>query len=233
MTRSAPTGPSTATSRTSSAWCATADLRVRAHRAARPSSPPSTPRLFRALVVRGARSGWNGCCARCPNRCAGRHPARCPGQWIRRCASRIAAQLVGFRQDWQVWAGDQVADLVRLSTEVVETALSTVDKALGQTDTADAGLRRRPDPARNPADGVQRLAVHGQQGLRGRLRRYRAHLHAHATREIAGALASGRRERPNGWPRAGTRPTGCSARWMRSGCRDEGPAGPRACVSAH
>jgi len=53
--------------------------------------------------------------------------------------------------------------------------------------------------------------------------RYRAHLHAHATREIAGALASGRRDSAqrlaDGWNRA----DGLFALWMRDGCRDEDP----------
>ncbi len=36
----------------------------------------------------------------------------------------------GSGKDWQVWAGDKVADLVQLNAEVVDTALTTVDKAL-------------------------------------------------------------------------------------------------------
>ena len=77
----------------------------------------------------------------------------------------------GSGKDWQVWAGEKVADLVQLNAEVVDTALTTVDKALGETDrTAGPQLRRRPDPARNAAHGVQRLAVHGEQGFRRRLR---------------------------------------------------------------
>ena len=106
-----------------------------------------------------------------------------------------------------MWAGDQVADLVRLNTEVVETALSTVDKALGQTDTA---------PTRDfVADQILRetlLTVSSDwpfmvsKDSAADYARYRAHLHAHATREIAGALASGRRESAErlaqGWNRA-------------------------------
>lgn len=113
----------------------------------------------------------------------------------------------GSGKDWQVWAGDQVVDLVRLNTEVVETALSTVDKALGQTDTA---------PTRDfVADQILRetlLTVSSDwpfmvsKDSAADYARYRAHLHAHATREIAGALASGRRESAErlaqGWNRA-------------------------------
>ena len=36
----------------------------------------------------------------------------------------------GSGKDWQVWSGEQVADLVQLNTEVVDIALTTVDKAL-------------------------------------------------------------------------------------------------------
>ena len=46
----------------------------------------------------------------------------------------------GSGKDWQVWAGEQVADLVQLNTEVVDTALTTVDKALD----ADRSARRTP-----------------------------------------------------------------------------------------
>ncbi len=113
----------------------------------------------------------------------------------------------GSGKDWQVWAGDQVADLVQLNAEVVDTALTTVDKALAQTDTA---------PTRDVvADQILRetlLAVSSDwpfmvsKDSAADYARYRAHLHAHATREIAGALASGRRDTAErlaaGWNRA-------------------------------
>jgi len=100
-----------------------------------------------------------------------------------------------------------VAHLVALNTEVVDTALSTVDKALAQTDTA---------PTRDlVADQILRetlLTVSSDwpfmvsKDSAADYARYRAHLHAHATREIAGALASGRREvaerLAEGWNRA-------------------------------
>ena len=101
----------------------------------------------------------------------------------------------GLRIAWQVWAGEKVADLVQLNAEVVDTALSTVDKALGETDAP---------PARNfVADQILRetlLTVSSDwpfmvsKDSAADYARYRAHLHAHATREIAGALASGRSE---------------------------------------
>lgn len=116
----------------------------------------------------------------------------------------------GSGKDWQVWSGEQVADLVRLNTEVVETALSTVDKAL--TQTASLGS---PTPRDTVADQILRetlLTVSSDwpfmvsKDSAADYARYRAHLHAHATREIADALAAGRRDHAtrlaDGWNRA-------------------------------
>jgi 1,4-alpha-glucan branching enzyme len=113
----------------------------------------------------------------------------------------------GSGKDWQVWAGDKVADLVQLNAEVVDTALTCVDKALAQNDAA---------PARDlVADQILRetlLTVSSDwpfmvsKDSAADYARYRAHLHAHATREIADALASGRRDAATrlaeGWNRA-------------------------------
>jgi 1,4-alpha-glucan branching enzyme len=113
----------------------------------------------------------------------------------------------GSGKDWQVWSGEKVADLVQLNAEVVDTALTTVDKALAQTDVA---------PARDlVADQILRetlLTVSSDwpfmvsKDSAGEYARYRAHLHAHATREIADALAAGRRDAAErlaaGWNRA-------------------------------
>jgi 1,4-alpha-glucan branching enzyme len=113
----------------------------------------------------------------------------------------------GSGKDWQVWAGDKVADLVQLNVEVVDTALSTVDKALEQTGA--------PHARDFVADQILRetlLTVSSDwpfmvsKDSAADYARYRAHLHAHATREIAGALASGRRDTASrladGWNRA-------------------------------
>ena len=90
------------------------------------------------------------------------------------------------------------ADLVQLNTEVVDTALTTVDKALSQTASLDGPL-----PRDRVADQILRetlLTVSSDwpfmvsKDSAADYARYRAHLHAHATREIAGALASGRRD---------------------------------------
>jgi 1,4-alpha-glucan branching enzyme len=116
----------------------------------------------------------------------------------------------GSGKDWQVWSGEQVADLVRLNTEVVETALATVDKALEQG--SEAGGAKPRDYV---ADQILRetlLTVSSDwpfmvsKNSAAEYARYRAHLHAHATREIAGALVAGRRDAAarlaEGWNRA-------------------------------
>ena len=104
----------------------------------------------------------------------------------------------------------KVADLVQLNTEVVDTALTTIDKALTQTASLDG-----PIPRDRVADQILRetlLTVSSDwpfmvsKDSAADYARYRAHLHAHATREIAGALASGRRDAAqrlaDGWNRA-------------------------------
>ncbi len=116
----------------------------------------------------------------------------------------------GSGKDWQVWAGEKVADLVHLNSEVVDTALGTVDKALAQSASPDG------PPARDRvADQILRetlLTVSSDwpfmvsKDSAADYARYRAHLHAHDTREIAGALASGHRQAAqrlaDGWNRA-------------------------------
>ena len=114
----------------------------------------------------------------------------------------------GSGKDWQVWSGEQVADLVALNREVVDTALAAVDKTLAQSTGSTT--------ARNPvADQILRetlLTVSSDwpfmvsKDTAAEYARYRAHLHAHATREIADALAAGRREHAErlaaGWNQA-------------------------------
>jgi 1,4-alpha-glucan branching enzyme len=104
----------------------------------------------------------------------------------------------GSGKDWQVWSGEQVADIVALNAEVVDTALGCVDKALMQH--AAVGV---PTPRDTVADQILRetlLTVSSDwpfmvsKDTAAEYARYRAHLHAHAAREIAGALGAGRRE---------------------------------------
>ncbi|NLG55115.1 MAG: glycoside hydrolase family 57 protein, partial [Rhodococcus sp.] len=59
----------------------------------------------------------------------------------------------GSGKDWRVWAGDQVADLVQLNTEVVATALDAVDKS---RDTLIPGLSA---PRDRVADQILREAL--------------------------------------------------------------------------
>ncbi|MCV7194834.1 1,4-alpha-glucan branching protein domain-containing protein [Mycolicibacterium brumae] len=119
----------------------------------------------------------------------------------------------GSGKDWQVWSGDQVGDLVRLNAEVVDTALNAVDKA-AEVARGAAGLGG-PIPRDRVADQILRetlLTVSSDwpfmvsKNSAAEYARYRAHLHAHATREIAGALAAGRRDAAqrlaDGWNRA-------------------------------
>ena len=116
----------------------------------------------------------------------------------------------GSGKDWQVWSGEQVSDIVRLNTEVVDAALATVDKALTQNASVGA-----PTPRDVVADQILREALLTvssdwpfmvSKDTAADYARYRAHLHAHATREIADALAAGRREHAErlaaGWNRA-------------------------------
>jgi 1,4-alpha-glucan branching enzyme len=107
----------------------------------------------------------------------------------------------GSGKDWRVWAGEQVADFVSLNDEIVQIALDAVDKELGQTT-----LRSRV------ADQILRetlLAVSSDWAFMvskdsaARYARDRAHLHAHAVREITEALTRGRTSRASelasGW----------------------------------
>jgi 1,4-alpha-glucan branching enzyme len=116
----------------------------------------------------------------------------------------------GSGKDWRVWAGEKVADLVQLNTEVVDTALGAVDKALAQS-AAPSGRA----PRDRVADQVLREALLTvssdwpfmvSKDSAADYARYRAQLHAHATREIADALASGHRDvaerLAEGWNRA-------------------------------
>lgn len=116
----------------------------------------------------------------------------------------------GSGKDWQVWSGDQVSDFVALNNEVVDVALATVDKALAQNSAVGA-----PTPRDVVADQILREALLTvssdwpfmvSKGTAADYARYRAHLHAHATREIADAMAAGRREQAHrlatGWNRA-------------------------------
>ncbi|OAT68827.1 1,4-alpha-glucan branching protein [Mycobacteroides immunogenum] len=119
----------------------------------------------------------------------------------------LPASSWGSGKDWHVWNGEKVADLVQLNTEVVDTALTAVDKALGE--------QPAPHTRNRVADQILREALLTvssdwpfmvSKDSAADYARYRAHLHAHATREIAAALASGRHDAAtrlaDGWNRA-------------------------------
>jgi 1,4-alpha-glucan branching enzyme len=112
----------------------------------------------------------------------------------------------GSGKDWQVWAGEQVADLVQLNAEVVDTALTTVDKALEQTDSPHARDFIADQIVRETLTVSSDWPFLVSKDSAADYARYRAHLHAHATREIASTLASGRRDAAwrlaEGWNRA-------------------------------
>jgi 1,4-alpha-glucan branching enzyme len=116
----------------------------------------------------------------------------------------------GSGKDWRVWAGDQVSDLVQLNSEVVATALDTVDKT-HDADTAPG----RPALRNRVNDQILREALMtvssdwafmvSKDSAAG-YARDRAHKHAHATREIAAAVSAGKDAAANrlaeGWNRA-------------------------------
>jgi 1,4-alpha-glucan branching enzyme len=123
---------------------------------------------------------------------------------------QLADSSWGSGKDWRVWAGDQVADLVQLNTEVVQTALDAVDKARGAQRAPG-----RPELRDRVNDQILREAIMTVQSdwafmvskdSAAGYARDRAHLHAHATREIAGAAAAGHLDRArqlaDGWNHA-------------------------------
>ncbi|MGU3434189.1 1,4-alpha-glucan branching protein domain-containing protein [Actinomycetes bacterium M1A6_2h] len=116
----------------------------------------------------------------------------------------LADSSWGSGKDWRVWAGEQVADFVSLNDEVTATALDAVDKELEQSN-----LRNRVN------DQILRetlLTVSSDWAFMvskdsaAQYARDRAHLHAHAVREITEALTRGRTRRAaelaSGWNRA-------------------------------
>ena len=75
----------------------------------------------------------------------------------------------GSGKDWRVWDGAQVADLVDDNARLQKRWLDAVDDAL-RPPAARPRPRLGPALARRPARAVQRLGVHGHQGLRRRIR---------------------------------------------------------------
>ena len=107
----------------------------------------------------------------------------------------LADSSWGSGKDWRVWAGEDVADLVALNSEVTRTALDAVERARrGHRRSDGPELRNRVNDqilretlmavASDWAFMVSKDSAAGYA-------RERAHVHAHALREIAGAAAHG------------------------------------------
>ncbi|MBM7460249.1 1,4-alpha-glucan branching enzyme [Rhodococcus coprophilus] len=131
----------------------------------------------------------------------------------------LADSSWGSGKDWRVWAGDQVSDLVRLNDEVVRTTLDTLDKAHGGRALGAPVLRNRvhDQMLREALLTVSSdWAFMVSKDTAAAYARDRAHTHAHALREIADAVASGRDSAAvrlaDGWNRADNLFPGLDAR---------------------
>lgn len=100
----------------------------------------------------------------------------------------------GSGKDWRVWAGDAVQDLVTLNAEVVATALDTIDFSRDSRDAGQPELRNRVNDQmlRETLMAIASdWAFMVSKDSAAHYARQRAHVHAHALREIADAVASG------------------------------------------
>ncbi|KJV00727.1 hypothetical protein VF34_03824 [Rhodococcus sp. PML026] len=138
----------------------------------------------------------------------------------------------GSGKDWRVWAGDDVADLVKLNAEVSRTALDAVDASRAVRSRAGGPeLRNRVDDqilretlmavASDWAFMVSKDSAAGYA-------RERAHVHAHALREIAAAQQHPARaeELARQWNHADGLFAALDARRLPD-ARREGPGGRR------
>ncbi|NKY35410.1 glycoside hydrolase family 57 protein [Nocardia speluncae] len=114
----------------------------------------------------------------------------------------LADSSWGSGKDWRVWAGDQVRDLVELNEEIVRLALDTTakmraDAPTGRDPVADQLLREAILTV--SSDWAFMVSKDSAAGYA----RDRSHQHAHAVREIAGAVGAGQfaraRELAAGW----------------------------------
>lgn len=114
----------------------------------------------------------------------------------------LADSSWGSGKDWRVWAGDRVRDLVDLNSEIVRLALDTTAKMR-------AGAPTGRDPVADQLLREAILAVSSDWAFMvskdsaADYARDRAHQHAHAVREIAGAVEAGQlgraRDLAAGW----------------------------------
>jgi len=132
----------------------------------------------------------------------------------------------GSGKDWRVWNGPQVADLVQLNAEVVETAMATIDKRR-QNISGPAVRDRVSDQILREAlltvssDWAFLVSKDTAAGYA----RDRAHKHAHATREICAAADSGREDAAQalaaGWSSADNLFAGLDARRLELDVHDD------------
>lgn len=97
----------------------------------------------------------------------------------------------GSGKDWRVWNGEAVQDLVKLNAEVVDTALATIartpiDRPILRNRVNDQMVRETLNAI--ASDWAFMVSKDSAAGYA----RQRAHVHAHALREIADAVAEGR-----------------------------------------
>ena len=99
----------------------------------------------------------------------------------------------GSGKDWHVWSGHQVTDLVTLNSEVVDTALQTLanHQLPGQQRDRVADQILRETLLTVSSDWPFMVSKNSAANYA----RSRAHLHAHATREICEPLRHGNRPR--------------------------------------
>jgi 1,4-alpha-glucan branching enzyme len=98
----------------------------------------------------------------------------------------------GSGKDWHVWTGEQVSDLVDLTTSVQQRLLATIDKALA----ADPRPQRRPELDQLTREAFLATssdwAFMATKDSAAEYARSRAHEHAHAVSALADRVDAGR-----------------------------------------
>lgn len=101
----------------------------------------------------------------------------------------------GSGKDWRVWNGDAVSDLVELNADVVATALDTIAKSRHENPRPELRNRVNDQMLRETLNSIASdWAFMVSKDSAAGYARQRAHVHAHALREIADAAAGGRAE---------------------------------------
>ena len=101
----------------------------------------------------------------------------------------------GSGKDWRVWNGDAVSDLVALNAEVVTTAIDTVHASRNGNPEPELRNRVNDQILRETLNSIASdWAFMVSKDSAAGYARQRAHVHAHALREIADAATGGRAE---------------------------------------